>query len=221
MVSNTKALTNSMYGTNAVDLIKISQLTSTLAFSQLSSFKTNYRWSSVRNASNQASSSLTHVNAQSGQSEMVDVGDKQITKRLAVARASVKLGPVVFDLVRLNQMKKGDVLGVSKIAGIQAAKLTSNLIPLCHPLNLNCIKVNIELNAKKNSAEITATVSVDHRTGVEMEALTAVSVAALTIYDMCKAASKDMEISSIRLVHKSGGKSIWNESNDKFKQDFD
>jgi cyclic pyranopterin phosphate synthase len=171
----------------------------------------SHRLQFVRHCSSSTAPLLTHVNAQSGKSEMVDVSDKQITKRVAVAEAKVILGSKVFGMVRENQMRKGDVLGVAKIAGIQAAKLTSSLIPLCHTLSLDQVQVDIELNEPDHSAIVRATTIVHHRTGVEMEALTAACVASLTIYDMCKAASKHIQITQVRLIKKSGGKSDWNE----------
>jgi cyclic pyranopterin monophosphate synthase len=149
---------------------------------------------------------LTHVDS-SGKAHMVDVGAKVDTKRTAIARGEVHMKPETLALIRAGQMKKGDVLTVAQIAGIQAAKRTSDLIPLCHPLPLTKIEVDLELDEGLPGVIITATVKVTGKTGVEMEALTAVSVAALTIYDMAKAVEKTMYIQNIRLVEKHGGRS--------------
>ncbi|MEW5307348.1 MAG: hypothetical protein WDW38_001266 [Sanguina aurantia] len=149
---------------------------------------------------------LSHVD-DSGRASMVDVTQKADTARVAVASARVLLGPVAFQLVAANQIAKGDVLTVSKLAGIMAAKQTAYLIPLCHPLMLSKVDVQLRLDAQRHSISITGSVTAVGRTGVEMEALTAVSVAALTVYDMCKAVSKDIVISDIQLDSKRGGKS--------------
>ncbi|HFC11961.1 MAG TPA: cyclic pyranopterin monophosphate synthase MoaC [Anaerolineae bacterium] len=149
---------------------------------------------------------LTHLDA-SGNATMVDVGDKAVTQRRALARGRVTMQPSTLALIRSGNMKKGDVLTVAQIAGIQAAKQTSNLIPLCHPLMLNKIAVVCRLNEAESCVDIEATAKVSGKTGVEMEALTAVSVAALTIYDMAKAVDRGMRLTDIRLVEKSGGKS--------------
>lgn len=149
---------------------------------------------------------LTHLDAQ-GNARMVDVGGKAITSRSATATAVVSMLPDTLALIRSGAHKKGDVLAVARIAGIQAAKKCSDLIPLCHPLMLNSVKVDFELDDAMNQVRITATCSLDGKTGVEMEALTAVSVAALTIYDMCKAVDKGMIIGPICLEEKLGGKS--------------
>lgn len=138
---------------------------------------------------------------------MVDVGDKPVTERMAVAKGEVHMLRATFDLIRDGQVKKGDVLTVAQIAGITAAKRTSDLIPLCHPLPLSKVDVNLALDESLPGVVITATVKTSGKTGVEMEALTAVSVAALTIYDMAKAAEKTMRIQNIRLVEKRGGRS--------------
>lgn len=138
---------------------------------------------------------------------MVDVGSKPETQRTAVARGEVHMLQSTFDLIRLGQMKKGDVLTVAQIAGIMAAKRTSELVPLCHPLPLTGIEVELALDGSLPGVVITATVQTTGKTGVEMEALTAVSVAALTVYDMAKAAEKTMRIQNIRLVEKHGGRS--------------
>jgi len=143
---------------------------------------------------------FSHVDRK-GKAKMVDVGDKPDQKRIAISRGSIRLAKETIRLVKNNQLKKGDVLAVARIAGIQAAKKTSGLIPLCHPLALTNISVECEIKA--NSIEIEGMVECIGKTGVEMEALTAVSVAALTIYDMCKAVDKKMVIGEIYLCHKS------------------
>ena len=147
---------------------------------------------------------FTHLD-QSGNAHMVDVGDKAVTKRRAVARATVLTTTEVARAIADGSMKKGDVLAVARIAGIQAAKRTSDLIPLCHPLPVT--KVTVELTVGADRVEIEATVETVGQTGVEMEALTAASVAALTVYDMCKSADKAMTITNVALWEKSGGKS--------------
>lgn len=152
------------------------------------------------------SSELTHLDA-SGKAQMVDVTDKAVTERSATARAELSLRPETLRLIAEGGHKKGDVLAVARIAGIQAAKKTSELIPLCHPLALTSVKVDCELDFTANQISITATCKLAGRTGVEMEALTAASVAALTLYDMCKAVDRDMEIRCVRLVDKRGGRS--------------
>lgn len=138
---------------------------------------------------------------------MVDVGAKPDTERTAVARGEVHMKKETFDLIRAGQIKKGDVLTVAQIAGISASKRTSDLIPLCHPLFLSKVDVDLTLDESIPGVVITATAKVTGKTGVEMEALTAVSVAALTVYDMAKAAEKTMRIQNIRLIEKRGGKS--------------
>ncbi len=148
---------------------------------------------------------LTHFDQQ-GASRMVDVGDKEITHRLAVARAVVKMEPATLQKIIANDFKKGNVFEVARLAGIMATKRTSELIPLCHLLPLESTKIEIEA-VQPDKVDIVATVSVHARTGIEMEALMAVSVAALTIYDMCKAIDRSMEIGPIHLVEKSGGRS--------------
>ena len=147
---------------------------------------------------------FTHFNEQ-GKAKMVDVGDKPVSHRTAVAAASVKVNRETFRLIKSGGMKKGDVLTVAQIAGIMGAKKTWELIPMCHPIFLQGIDLNFHLEEKDYSIRIRASVKCDGKTGVEMEALTAVSVAALTVYDMCKAVQKDIEITDIRLLHKSGG----------------
>ena len=149
---------------------------------------------------------LTHFDKQ-GKAAMVDVGAKPESERAAVARGRVTMKPDTLALVKAGQMGKGDVLAVARLAGIMAAKRTAELIPLCHPLALTSVAVDLTLDEAGSAVEIEARVALRGRTGVEMEALTAVSVAALTVYDMCKAADRSMTLSDIRLVHKSGGKS--------------
>ena len=149
---------------------------------------------------------FTHFN-ESGRAKMVDVGEKPPTRRTAVAGARVLVSPETFALIRSGGMKKGDVLTVAQIAGVMGAKRTPDLIPMCHTLLLSGVDMAFELNEADCAVDITATVRCQGVTGVEMEALTAVSVAALTVYDMCKAVQKDMEITDIRLLSKSGGKS--------------
>jgi cyclic pyranopterin phosphate synthase len=147
---------------------------------------------------------FTHFDAR-GQAAMVDVGSKPITERFATARARVVMQPATAALIRSGGAKKGDVLGVARVAGIMAAKRTSDLIPLCHPLPISA--VSLELTATDEAVEIAATVRTTGQTGVEMEALTAASVAALTVYDMCKSVDRGMRIEALRLTHKAGGKS--------------
>ncbi len=147
---------------------------------------------------------FTHFNEQ-GRAKMVDVGEKPVTTRTAVAAARVLVNRDTFECIRTGGMKKGDVLTVAQVAGVMGAKRTPDLIPMCHPILIDGIDLNLHLDEERCSVEIEATVSCDGRTGVEMEALTAVSTAALTVYDMCKAVQKDMVISDIRLLRKSGG----------------
>ena len=149
---------------------------------------------------------LTHFDAK-GKSRMVDVSDKDETERVAVAAGSVVMAPDTMKLITEGGVKKGDVLSVARLAGIMGAKKTPDLIPLCHPLALDSVEVDLVCDPERNAVDITATCKVTGRTGVEMEALTAAAVAALTIYDMCKAVDRAMRITEIRLVHKSGGKS--------------
>lgn len=149
---------------------------------------------------------LTHFDAK-GDAHMVDVSDKDVTSRIAVAENHVKMQPETYDIISEGRAKKGDVLGVARLAGIMAAKQTSTLIPLCHPLPITKVSVDLEPDASLPGVRITATVKTTGQTGVEMEALTAASVAALTVYDMCKAVDKGMEISGLRVVLKDGGKS--------------
>lgn len=151
-------------------------------------------------------SKLTHLD-EHGRAHMVDVGGKPDTERMAIARGEIHMKKATFDLIRDGQIKKGDVLTVAQIAGIAASKRTSDLIPLCHPLPLTQVEVNVRLDESLPGVIVTATAKTIGKTGVEMEALTAVSVAALTIYDMAKAAEKTMRIQNIRLVEKHGGRS--------------
>ncbi|MBM3514193.1 MAG: cyclic pyranopterin monophosphate synthase MoaC, partial [Alphaproteobacteria bacterium] len=149
---------------------------------------------------------LTHFDA-AGNAVMVDVSAKPATAREAVATGSVLMKPATLKLIKAGRVKKGDVLAVAQLAGIAAAKRTSDLIPLCHPLALSSIKVALSCDAKTSTVHITATCKVTGATGVEMEALTAVAAAGLTVYDMCKAVDRSMKITAIRLLKKSGGKS--------------
>ena len=149
---------------------------------------------------------LTHLDAR-GQAQMVDVGAKDDTKREAIARGVVRMQPTTLRMITSGEAPKGDVLATARIAGIMAAKRTSELIPLCHPLMLTRVAVEVRPNQAEAAIEIEATVRTTGKTGVEMEALTAVSVAALTIYDMCKAVDRAMRITDIRLAEKRGGRS--------------
>ena len=147
---------------------------------------------------------FTHFNEQ-GRAKMVDVGEKPPTRRSATAAGRVLVNSDTFRLIKSGGMKKGDVLTVAQVAGVMGAKRAPELIPMCHPILIDGIDLRLSLNEDRLSVEIEATVSCDGRTGVEMEALTAVSAAALTVYDMCKAVQKDMVIEDIRLIRKSGG----------------
>jgi cyclic pyranopterin phosphate synthase len=147
---------------------------------------------------------FTHFNEQ-GRARMVDVGEKPVSVRTAVAAARVLVNDNTFALIKSGGMKKGDVLTVAQVAGVMGAKRTPDLIPMCHPILIDGINLELHLDEQRCSVEIRATVSCAGRTGVEMEALTAVSTAALTVYDMCKAVQKDMVITDIRLVSKTGG----------------
>jgi len=147
---------------------------------------------------------FSHLDAH-GKARMVDVGDKPVTRRLAIAAGEITLAPETIRLLRENRLAKGDALQVARLAGIMAAKRTHELIPLCHPLQLSHVELEIEL--KDDRADIRASVRCEGKTGVEMEALTACSVAALTLYDMCKAVDKSMVIGNIRLLRKEGGRS--------------
>ncbi len=151
-------------------------------------------------------SGFTHFDDE-GKAVMVDVTDKAETERVAVAKGAVIMQPETLALIRAGGVEKGDVLSVARLAGIMGAKRTPDLIPLCHPLSLSSVQVDLELSAERPAVEITATCKLTGKTGVEMEALTAVAIAALTVYDMCKAVDRAMRIEDIRLTHKSGGKS--------------
>ncbi|GFZ80253.1 cyclic pyranopterin monophosphate synthase accessory protein [Elstera cyanobacteriorum] len=151
-------------------------------------------------------SNFTHFDSD-GRAVMVDVTDKAVTERQATAAARVRMQPETLAAIAEGQIGKGDVLAVARLAGIMAAKRTPDLIPLCHPLALTSVKVDLTLNGAESCVEIAATCKLSGKTGVEMEALTAASVAALTVYDMCKALDKTMQITDLRLIHKSGGKS--------------
>ncbi len=149
---------------------------------------------------------FTHLDAE-GNAVMVDVGDKEATERTATAKGSVLVQPETMAMIAEGGVKKGDVLSVAQLAGIMGAKKTPDLIPLCHPLELSSVTVDLTCDTERNAVDITATCKLTGRTGVEMEALTAVAVAALTVYDMCKAVDRGMKLADIRLVHKAGGKS--------------
>jgi cyclic pyranopterin phosphate synthase len=149
---------------------------------------------------------LSHLDEQ-GRAKMVDVSDKDITSRVAVARGMIHMRPDTLALIMDNKIEKGDVFSVARVAGIMAAKKTSELIPMCHPLNITSVEIDLTPEEHPARVEIAASVRVSGKTGVEMEAMTAVSVAGLTIYDMCKAVDREMSIGEIRLVKKSGGKS--------------
>lgn len=151
-------------------------------------------------------SGLNHFD-EKGNAVMVDVSEKSETKRVAVAKGSIKVSKEIMNLIKTGNIKKGDVLGVSRVAGIMASKQTSNLIPMCHPLMINGANIDFQLDEENSKVIIYGSVKTTGKTGVEMEALTAVSVAALTIYDMCKAVDKRMVIENIHLVSKTGGKS--------------
>jgi cyclic pyranopterin monophosphate synthase len=149
---------------------------------------------------------LTHFDA-AGQAHMVDVGGKQETKRIAIARGSIRMLPATFALIRDGNAKKGDVIGIARIAAIQGAKRTADLIPLCHPLALTRVAVEFELDEQLPGVHCTVQVETLGRTGVEMEALTAVQVGLLTVYDMCKAVDRGMTITDVKVMEKHGGKS--------------
>ena len=149
---------------------------------------------------------FTHLDDE-GNAVMVDVSNKQATQRTATAKGTVTMEPETMALIQAGGVKKGDVLSVAQLAGIMGAKRTPDLIPLCHPLELTSVTVDLVCDPGRNAIDITATCKLKGQTGVEMEALTAVAVAALTVYDMCKAVDRGMRITDIRLTHKSGGKS--------------
>jgi cyclic pyranopterin phosphate synthase len=153
-----------------------------------------------------AGQQLTHLD-ESGRARMVDVGGKEVTDRRAVARATVRMSPQTAAVVVAGDAPKGDVIGTARLAGIQAAKRTSELVPLCHPLPLTFVGVEAEIDAEAGEVTLTAEARATARTGVEMEALTAASIAALTVYDMVKGLEKGVEIAGIALVEKTGGKS--------------
>jgi cyclic pyranopterin monophosphate synthase len=150
--------------------------------------------------------SLTHFN-QAGDAHMVDVGDKEVTQRTAIAEGIINMHEDTFKLVQQGGHKKGDVLGIARIAGIMASKQTSTIVPLCHPLSLTHVSIDFNLDERYFAVQVLVTVKTDGKTGVEMEALMAVQATLLTIYDMCKAVDRGMEMSQIRLLEKSGGKS--------------
>lgn len=152
------------------------------------------------------SNKLTHFD-DNGNAIMVDVSQKDITTRIAVARGSIKVNDLIIDSIKNNTSKKGDVLGVSRVAGIMAVKNTSSLIPMCHPLLISKCSIDFEINEEECTIYAECMVKIDGKTGVEMEALTGVTVSLLTIYDMCKAIDKSMEIQSVYLCEKQGGKS--------------
>ncbi|MEO0869186.1 MAG: cyclic pyranopterin monophosphate synthase MoaC [Cyanobacteria bacterium J06642_11] len=154
----------------------------------------------------QSQSSLSHLNGD-GTAQMVDVSHKNVTQRIAVAEGYLRMDPSTLSLIRAGNVPKGDVLGTARLAGIMAAKQTANLIPLCHPLPIKTVEVEFDVDDELPGYRIQAMVKTVGQTGVEMEALTAVSVAALTLYDMAKAVQKSMQIESIRLIRKTGGKS--------------
>lgn len=151
-------------------------------------------------------SEFTHFDAK-GDARMVDVSSKDETERVAVASGQIVMEKATLAMIMAGDMKKGDVLSVARLAGIMGAKRTPDLVPLCHPLNLSSVAVELTCDPARSAVEITATAKITGRTGVEMEALTAVAVAALTVYDMCKSVDRSMCIGEIRLRHKSGGKS--------------
>ena len=149
---------------------------------------------------------LTHIDAD-GNAVMVDVSEKSDTERMATAKGCIFMAPETLNRIMGGDVKKGDVLTIAQLAGIMGAKRTPDIIPLCHPLNLSSVKVDLVCAPEENAVHITATCKLTGQTGVEMEALSAVSIAALTVYDMCKAMDRGMRIGDIRLIHKSGGKS--------------
>ena len=149
---------------------------------------------------------LSHID-ETGRARMVDVGGKDVTERVAVAKGRIMMKPETLKLIREGGFEKGDVLGVARLAGVMAAKRTSDLIPLCHPIPLTQVTVDLEELSSGDGIEITSTARATWKTGVEMEALTAASVAGLTVYDMCKAVDRGMRIESVRVVSKTGGKS--------------
>ncbi|MFI5000569.1 MAG: cyclic pyranopterin monophosphate synthase MoaC [Reyranellales bacterium] len=153
-----------------------------------------------------SSKTLSHFDS-TGNARMVDVGPKDVTERVAVAHARITMQAATLKLIQSRKAAKGDVLAVAQLAGIMAAKKTPELIPLCHPLSLSSVDVKLTVDTRRKAVDIEATCKLKGRTGVEMEALTAASVAALTVYDMCKSVDRGMVISEVKLLHKSGGKS--------------
>jgi len=149
---------------------------------------------------------LSHLD-EKGRARMVDVSEKEVTSRIAVARGTIHMRPATLELIRQGKVEKGDVFSVARVAGIMAAKKTSELIPMCHPLNITSVQITLIAESTPARVDIEASVRVSGKTGVEMEAMTAVAVAGLTIYDMCKAVDREMALGEIRLVEKSGGKS--------------
>ncbi len=149
---------------------------------------------------------LTHFDS-NGNAIMVDVSEKNITKRVAIAKGKIYVNKAVIDAILSNSVEKGDVLGVARVAGIMGVKKTSELIPMCHPLMITKCSIDFDVNEEKNYIEAVCTAKVNGKTGVEMEALTGVNIALLTIYDMCKAIDKTMEITEVHLARKTGGKS--------------
>lgn len=149
---------------------------------------------------------LTHFDSH-GQAHMVDVGDKASTRRIAIAKGNISMLPSTLALIQAGEAKKGDVLGIARIAAIQASKKTADLIPLCHPISLSKVSVSFDINATNNCISCEVTAETTGQTGVEMEALTAVSIGLLTIYDMCKAVDRGMTVSEVKLQEKHGGKS--------------
>lgn len=174
------------------------------AFSSLCAFKSIFVVERCLHTSGSSPAKLTHTDS-GGEACMVDVSDKATTRRSAMAEATVLLGEEVFALVQDNSLKKGDVLAVARLAGIMAAKQTSSLIPLCHPLPLSHVVVDLVMDEDLKAVRVQTQATTTAQTGVEMEALTAAAVSALTVYDMCKAASKDIIITNVQLVAKSGG----------------
>lgn len=177
---------------------------------QVRLFSTTTTVWNTNNSTNQTTTpKLTHIDDATGKARMVDVNHKMATERLAVASAIVHVGPEIARQIEQNSVKKGDVLSIAQIAGIIGAKRTAEIIPLCHNIPISSVVVNTVLNLTENCVNIRATVKCEGKTGVEMEALCAVTTAALTIYDMCKALSKDITISDVKLLKKSGGKQFF------------
>ncbi len=157
---------------------------------------------------------LTHFNEE-GRARMVDVSEKEITTRIAKATATVSVNPETFALIKEGKMKKGDVLAVAQVAGIMGAKRTPDIIPMCHPIQITNVDIAFEMNEEDCTIKIISTAKCDGKTGIEMEAMSAASIAALTIYDMCKAVQRDIKISDIYLLEKDGGKSGHYQFNEK------